>query len=181
MRAHAEAALRALWPTDFPSPRTELYAILDGARDPRIVEWLPSSRLEFRCLWAGELAPSLVRVAPYLVHVHPHAEFTRAVLDAGWGRAWGVWLHSAAPLDELRLHLRRFLRVRDERGRRFLFRYYDPRVLRVYLPTCTSEELATVFGPVQRFCLESPDGGAVLECRRDQHGLAVDARRLRTD
>jgi hypothetical protein len=29
-----------------------------------------------------------------------------------------------------------------------LFRYYDPRVLRVYLPSCRPSELETVFGPV---------------------------------
>ena len=35
-----------------------------------------------------------------------------------------------------------------------LFRYYDPRVLRVYLPTCNFDELQTVFGPVMHFIQE---------------------------
>ena len=34
------------------------------------------------------------------------------------------------------------------------FRYYDPRVLRVYLPTCNARELQTVFGPVLRYLVE---------------------------
>ena len=51
-------------------------------------------------------------------------------------------------------HFRQFLRVRDEAGREFFFRFYDPRVLRVYLPTCNSEELRTFFGPVELFSME---------------------------
>jgi hypothetical protein len=35
---------------------------------------------------------------------------------------------------------RRFLRVKDEDG--LVFRFYDPRVMRVYLPTCAAGELA---------------------------------------
>lgn len=35
-----------------------------------------------------------------------------------------------------------------------LFRFYDPRVLRLYLPTCTSTELEQVFGPVGTFFTE---------------------------
>lgn len=62
--------------------------------------------------------------------------------------------------------------VRDEQGRSMYFRYYDPRVLGVYLPMCTEEEKRAAFGPVARMMYESetpprlcavvapePDGG----------------------
>ena len=62
---------------------------------------------------------------------------------------------SAAPFEEIRRHLRRFLRVKDERGRRLLFRYYDPIVLAAFLPTCTAAELAEVFGPIDAFLVET--------------------------
>jgi hypothetical protein len=42
-----------------------------------------------------------------------------------------------------------------------LFRYYDPRVLRSYLPTCTPEELAQVFGPIHSFVMESAEGACI--------------------
>jgi len=45
-----------------------------------------------------------------------------------------VFLRTETGIEQLRKHLRGFLRVRDEAGRRLIFRYYDPRVLRVYLP-----------------------------------------------
>ena len=43
-----------------------------------------------------------------------------------------------------------------------LFRFYDPRVMRMYLPTCTAEELAIVFGPVGAYLLEGQDPKALL-------------------
>jgi uncharacterized protein DUF4123 len=42
------------------------------------------------------------------------------------------------------------------------FRYYDPRVLRVFLPTCNTQELAAVFGPVKSFVLEDDDPNTML-------------------
>ena len=46
-----------------------------------------------------------------------------------------------------------------------MFRYYDPRVLRVYLPTCTPDELEMLFGPIERFWMESNAAGTVLDFR----------------
>jgi hypothetical protein len=54
-------------------------------------------------------------------------------------------------MKRLRHHLRTLLVVKSWSGERMLFRYYDPRVLRAYLPTCTSDELRTVFGPVPQY------------------------------
>jgi hypothetical protein len=44
-----------------------------------------------------------------------------------------------------------------------LFRYYDPRVLRVYLPTCVTSELRTVFGPIDCFWTEAERSEKMLE------------------
>jgi hypothetical protein len=43
-----------------------------------------------------------------------------------------------------------------------LFRYYDPRVMRTYLPTCNSDELAAIFGPVDSFLVEDESGESIL-------------------
>jgi hypothetical protein len=101
----------------------------------------------------------------------PHAAFTRAILAHGWGRAWGIWLICAAPLEEVRRHLRRFLRVRDESGRHLLFRYYDPVVLAMFLPTCTPAELRELYGPIDAFLVEADHGSAVRELRFDGAAL----------
>lgn len=133
-----------------------VYAVLDGAASDELVARLGLEGPPRRCLYAGA-PPALEAAAPHLVALQPDATLTRWLLDEGWGRAWGVYLRTAAPLDALWRHLRRLLEVETERGELLTFRYYDPRVLRVYLPTCTPEELAFVFGPASRFFCEAAD------------------------
>src|SRR5262249_6287896 len=106
---------------------------------------------------SGALAPELVETAPYLVHLNARATFTPRLFDLAWGESWGVFARSRSGLEDLRRHFRRLLLVRDAHGQSLYFRYYDPRVLRVYLPTCTREELKTFFGPVESFVVEERD------------------------
>jgi hypothetical protein len=58
--------------------------------------------------------------------------------------------------------LRHFLIVHTSDGKAYYFRYYDPRVLRPYLPTCTAGELTEFFGPIQTWIAEGEDPGALL-------------------
>ena len=92
------------------------------------------------------------------------------LLDEGWGRSWGVFatIHDSTAL---RRHLRRFLKVHDEDGREMVFRFYDPRVLRVYLPTCRRDELAQVFGPVSSYLTEGVEGETLIDFRFDGNRL----------
>jgi hypothetical protein len=140
--------------------RESLWAILDGARDPAIFGKVDSVRHQC-CLYAGTLPWQLQMNAPYLVEL-PAGEFTASLVRAAWGNSWGIFLRAEASMETLRRHLRTFLRVADQQGRRLIFRYYDPRVMRVYLPTCLPPELRAVFGPVRCYFMESEDAGAVL-------------------
>jgi hypothetical protein len=58
--------------------------------------------------------------------------FTNWILEHGWGKNCGIFATSAADLRQMRRHLRTFLVVHDEEGKPLYFRYYDPRVLRVF-------------------------------------------------
>jgi len=159
--SRVDRVISSLWPAG-RTGTASTWALLDAARDDRIYTELRLSRLEHICLYAGKLPDSLLRAAPYLVELAPTYSFTRPLLEMGWGRSWGVFLRVPDPRN-LRHHLRSLLRVQDETGRTLVFRYYDPRVLRVYLPTCTPVELAAVFGPIGAFLLESESGEALLE------------------
>jgi hypothetical protein len=55
-------------------------------------------------------------------------------------------------------HLRKFLIVQSEEGKEMYFRYYDPRVLRVFLPTCEPAQLKEFFGPIEAFLAENEQG-----------------------
>jgi hypothetical protein len=137
-----------------------LWGILDGARDETIFGRLEEVQHQC-CLYAGTLPWQLQMTAPYLVKLPPHS-FTTRLLRSAWGNSWGIFFLSDAPMESLRQHLRTFLRVADQRGRRLIFRYYDPRVMRVYLPTCRPAELRAVFGPIRCYMMESSRGDEVL-------------------
>lgn len=141
----------------FTEPERQVFTVLDGASIPELRMSLYQRQPEHLCLYRGELAPDMAEVAPYLVRLEPEAEFTNWVLTQGWGQHWGIFAVVQADLFAMRQHFRRFLTVYDPKGKPLLFRYYDPRVLRVYLPTCDAEELTTVFGPVTSFFCEAED------------------------
>ncbi len=142
----------------FARARAPLYALVDGARSPRVFPLVRDSQLPNACLYDGRLIPRLAAAAPYLVRLELEAPFVADLIAHGWTNAWGLFLESRAPLDELRAHLRTLLRVRDPSGQVLLFRFYDPRVLRLYAPTCNRDEAQQLFGPISQFLLEGAGG-----------------------
>lgn len=169
MRAYDRARLAEHLFYPYEPAGTSLFAILDGARDTTIARALSASAVEYESLFSGDLSPSLRAASPFLVKLTPNDPFTERLIDEGWGHAWGVYLAAPSSLSSLRRHLRTFLRVRADSGRKLYFRYYDPRVLRSVLPTCTSEQLRQIFGPITRFDLEASDA-AVLRRFRIESG-----------
>jgi hypothetical protein len=165
-----DRVIETIWPPGRPS-HVSVWAILDAARDERIYPALQASRLEYLCLYSGKLPEVLRRAAPYLIELAPGYSFTRPLLEMGWGHSWGVFV-KVADARNLRHHLRGFLRVQDEAGRRLVFRYYDPRVLRAYLPTCTTAELAEVYVPIGSYFMEGERGESVIEFAFDGRQLA---------
>lgn len=142
------------------------YSILDAARADVIYPKLLDSDVRKICLFHGAKADELATVAPYLVHLKRDDSFTDWLMNHGWGKSWGIFLQSFATLDELQRHFRKFLMVYDEEGAPLYFRFYDPRVLRVYLPTCNAAEIKTVFGPVESFVVEEEDPSVLLHFSR---------------
>lgn len=135
--------------------RMQTYALLDAARDERIYPAVLRADCEWTCLYRGDAAATMAEVAPYLVRLDRASHFAQWLIEEGWGDSWGVFLNAAVTLEILRAHFRRFVFAQLPDGRNVYFRFYDPRVLRVYLPTCTPDETEMLFGPVERFVMES--------------------------
>jgi hypothetical protein len=148
----ASSVLKAL------GPGQPIYAVLDGARDRRVRGFVLDSRAPAWCLYRGELPPEIEDVAPWLLRLDPLGPAARRFFELGWGHAWGFLLASDAPARDLRRHLRRFLLAHGRGGERLLFRYYDPRVLHVYLRSCAPEERARFFGPISAMAVEHARG-----------------------
>jgi hypothetical protein len=152
--ATTESNAPALQEIVFGKNDTPIFALLDGASVPKLPQQLHQYKTEFCCLYPGQLKPDVAAVAPYLVRLEAGKEFTEFVLKEGWGAHWGVFGSSAADLRTLRDHFRDFHKVELPDQRIVIFRYYDPRVLRIFLPVCNQSELRQFFGPVQTFLVE---------------------------
>jgi hypothetical protein len=170
--------LDELWPRPLDESAPAAFALLDAARDERIYPALLKADCEWLCLYRGDAAVTMAEVAPYLVALGAEARFTSWLLRNGWGNSWGLFLHAPVKLDRLQAHFRRLVMAQLPNGKMVYFRFYDPRVLRVYLPTCTAAELETMFGPVERFMIESEEGDACASYVNDGARLLGWERRL---
>ena len=77
----------------------------------------------------------------------------------------GNFVVSYANLKEIRKNLRRFLIVEGPNAEPMYFRFYDPRILPIFLSSCTKEELGDFFGQAVAFGFTSPqiNGSYIVE------------------
>lgn len=140
----------------------DLHAVLDAARNPAILEHVRSSGLVHESLYDGDKGKEIEAFGPWLVSLPPEAALLETLVNDGWGDSWGLYLTCHVPFTDIRRQLRRHLLAKLPDGREVYFRYYDPRVLRTYLQTCTADELAAFFGPIGRMIAESADADKCL-------------------
>lgn len=152
---------------------SELFAIVDAARDRRLYG-LVATATEYQCLFAGKLDPVLERAAPHLVRLDGADRLMEDWRGEGWGKAWGILCSSPLSLPELRRHFRRFLQAKLPDGAVVLFRFYDPRVWRTYLPTCEGEELTGWFAAVDEYRVETPTGDGAIRYYLEGGSLRVE-------
>lgn len=152
-----------------------MYAILDAARIFGEIDTAQRLQSKFLCLYKGQSEELLSSVAPYIFQYQFGSEFSSWLLEKGYGNAWGVYVMSRVSLEALQSHFRKFLMVKTEDGRELYFRFYDPRVLRIFLPTCDKQQLKEFFGPVEKYIAEDEDAGFALVYSLNTDGT------LRTD
>jgi hypothetical protein len=155
--------------------KTPWYALLDAAQDPMLPRRARWAGLPVQSLYAGRLGAMLDDVAPHQVALEPFdSPFTQALL-ASWPKTRTLFLQSKADFHALRKHFRKFLMVKDEAGKRYRFRYYDPRVLRPFLASSTVAETKEFFGPVEAFYLPDDKPDTALMVRLGAKGATAKA------
>jgi hypothetical protein len=133
------------------------YILLDAAKMEREMDQAKLLNPEFDSLYRGSSEEDLHGVAPYLLKFNSNTNFAAWYFQKGWGDAWGILCKSSWPMNELHKHFRKFLMVTLEDGEELYFRFYDPRVLRIFLPTCDANQLREFFGPINYFIVEDED------------------------
>ena len=137
------------------------YALLDTARLGYEITAAQAINPNHVSLYRGPEDPQMTDMAPMLLWYETNDPFDQW-LNQHWGDAQGIGIVTSVPPDELRKHLRRFLLVATDDGQQLYFRYYDPRILKVFLPTCDQEQIRTFFGPVETYEVEDPDNDQTM-------------------
>ncbi|MGY2261785.1 DUF4123 domain-containing protein [Pseudomonas sp. SDO55104_S430] len=134
------------------------YLLLDGASidslPTRLYRLDSSPTIEW--LYHGTPYRALFDVGPALVVLRADSPLEKAFMDH-WQHDAGVMLESDAPMLELAEYLRSLLHARVSGGASLLFRYYDPRVMRHWLPALSSAERDRMMGPISRVRLPAKD------------------------
>jgi hypothetical protein len=153
-------------------PGERLYGIVDAAQDKDMAfEARDRFKLPIRMLFQGEAAQYMGEVAPYFIPIDPQSEYLESWASR-WGKNVGILLTSSADPLKLFRHLREVFVVKDEEGQEHFFRFYDPRVLRTYLPTCTPEEVRAFFGPANALLSEGAKPNTLLRYTVGREGLS---------
>lgn len=142
-------------------PDHRLYMIVDAAQNEEIYQRIQSCRLPYTCLYDGEKTPEAIqKVAPYLVRVKESNDFVAWCIEKGLYNNWLIFFSAQnKSLPELRRHFKKLTFVKTETGKKLLFRFYDPRVLAAYLPTCNEIEARFVLGNLEQLWIfNSADG-----------------------
>jgi hypothetical protein len=167
----SEATARALEGVVFGHRSLNVYAVLDGAAVPGLRTRITRSGALSACLNRGELPHEVAAASPWLVQLDRDTPITEWLLRQGWGQGWGVLIMSPSDIATMRRHLRTIMIVALPDGRLVNFRWYDPRILRAYLPTCTPDEAAAVFGPAVQYLVEGEVPELLLQFTRTDDGI----------
>ncbi|MBK9262780.1 MAG: DUF4123 domain-containing protein [Polyangiaceae bacterium] len=154
LAARRESALQKLQSVDGP-----LFAVIDAARADRILILVREAVERYQSLYEGVEGEALSHVAPHLVELPKGSGLLQRLVREGWEGRWASFIEAPLSFKELRRHMRRFLMVADaETRKKMYFRFYDPGVLRSFIPTCTPKQRAEFFGEIKAFYVEDPDG-----------------------
>ena len=147
------------------------FLLLDAARLKQNLDEAKALNPTCISLYNGEMESQLQNAFPFLFSFEENAEFANWYFKNGWGQSWGVILYSEYEMQKTADHLKKHILINTENGKEYFFRFYDPRVLRVFLPTCNAKQLKEFFGPVEQFICEDEDPEFGLVFAFDENNL----------
>lgn len=140
-----------------------LYAIVDSARNDDVFKYFLTDNITYQSLFQGKMDVKFFGVSGFLVECKKDSILFNWLTNDAWGTSCCVFLISKDPFEEILKHFQKFNRVYLEDDDVVYFRFYDPRVLRVYLPTCNNMEIKTFFGEIESFFMEAEKPYVLIE------------------
>ncbi|KIQ37857.1 DUF4123 domain-containing protein [Pseudomonas viridiflava] len=125
------------------------YLVLDGG----LINDLPQNLLRMEhfalChpLYQSTAYEAIVECGPMLVEITTNETLQKLFRDK-WRSDSGIWLESNSSHIELIEHLRSLVHVKLESGMTALFRYYDPRITRLWLTAMDTVQRDYLLGPI---------------------------------
>lgn len=134
------------------------YALVDLASAAPLRPVIPKLRSSVaEPLFARSQPLQLLEVGPWLVDLSEAPEVEAALAGFGPDYPWGYYVHSKVDMISLRQSLRKFnLAQLAGTSKEMLFRYWDPRVLRIFLDGATPVQRGRFLEWIER--VEWPDG-----------------------
>jgi hypothetical protein len=175
------AVMHDLLLTSAPADEGSLWFILDTARSPATLSGLLQYDPPRINLFEDTTLAAMINVAPYLVRLEPESDFSNWLMNESVGQSWGIFIQSNADPGELADHFKRWITVWDDNGREMYFRFYDPRVLHVFLADANMAEIDRFFGAlVKKMIAEVSPGDALVFYETNDEGLSKIIRPLVT-
>ena len=136
-----------------------IYGVFDAARSKDVYAELVRSKQVFHSLYEGAEAARYIDIAPYVVALDLDDAGIETLLERAQGESWAIFVTSQAPIEDVRHHLRKFVKVElDGHKNAVFFRFYDPRVFRDVIPRFDADQLQRFFESVDDYLCESEDG-----------------------
>lgn len=136
---------------------TKHYAIVDSAQRPHFQERLEKLRTPYCSLFDGTSEEALKDIAPLLIehtgNLTEESLLNRELRNLGEHKPAVSYIVSDTSIDALAKHFRNFhlIRVPEQGGREMLLRWYDTRILPIWLQLLNPDQHAAFFSPISEW------------------------------
>jgi hypothetical protein len=140
------------------------YLLLDASANVDVPVMLEGFGEPARCLFDGQAFEDLSDVAPWLAAPNRYGGLWDWFFEDAWGKNTGIIILSDLPMAKLKTHLKKFLRVEDEDGEAFFFKFYRPEHFNTYIPVLDPPQRAAIAKGLGRvFTEDKTDAGVLID------------------
>lgn len=131
------------------------FILVDTARLELPLEDQKFLNEEYLYLPIEESGDQIKEISPLIFRFSANSKFCEWFYLNCWGGFCGVLISAKTfSIYDLFGHFKNFLTIQTEDNEVLYFRFYDPRVLKIFLPTCDQNQLLEFFGPIESFICE---------------------------